>query len=285
MTSDEALLLVGESIADAVADVLRSFGGGVERGPVALAPKGELALQGLPPIGVISSAVYVNGSTGGNVIVMGRRAARKVSLLAQGGNPDDAGEGPLSSVELEDIGAAAGRLIDTAATTTSALLEDALELAPATTRAYESTGEAMAGIDLAPRATSVTYTVAGETIRAVHLIPNALLIRLTHVFDDRAAARELERFVDTESSVSVPPESVREVTVSLRAELGRTRLPLIHASSLDSGAAVTLDRRVDDPVELFVNGRRFGKGELVATGGRWVVRITEITGIRDAARA
>ena len=81
MTSEEALLLLGESIADAIGDVLRNLTpDGVERGPVTLAAKAELALQGLPALGVISYASYRNGSPGGNVIVMGRRAGRQARL-------------------------------------------------------------------------------------------------------------------------------------------------------------------------------------------------------------
>src|SRR4051812_14604861 len=281
MTSDDALLLLGESVADGVADFLRGLSAdGFSRGQVSLAAKGEHALQGLPALGVVSWASYVDGASGGNVFVMNRLVARKLALLAGGADPASAGEGPLSSDELSAIDEATTRIIDTAAATTGAVLGEQLRLSPARTRAFDTPGEALVGIDLAPRATAVTYTFAGETIRFVHLIPNALLIRLTHVFDDRQAAQTLDRFDGTDSR-SVAPEKVRGVKVKLRAELGRTRLSLVQATSLDTGAAVTLDRLVDDPVELFVNGRRFGCGELIATGGRWAVRITEITGVRD----
>ncbi|HEX4519280.1 MAG TPA: FliM/FliN family flagellar motor switch protein [Gaiellaceae bacterium] len=286
MTSEEALLLLGESIADAVGDMLRGLAPeGVERGPVTLAAKAELALQGLPALGVISYASYQNGSPGGNVVVMGRRAGRHLGLLVQGGDPSTAGEGgPMTHDELDAIGEATTRLFDTGAGITAALLGEALELGPPKTRAYDSPGEALSGLDLASRATSVTYTFGGEAIRLVHLIPNALLIRMTGVFDDLAAAQTLQRFGDAASSTSVRSDTVREVTVNLRAELGRTRLSLIQASNLDTGAAVTLDRLVEDPVELFVNGQRFGAGELVSTGGRWAVRITEVTGVKAAQR-
>jgi flagellar motor switch protein FliN len=280
MTSDEALLLLGESVADAIADFLRNLApDGVERSPVTLAMKGEMALQGLPAIGVVSFASYVGGSSGGNLMVMSRGAARKLALLAAGEDPKSASEGPISKAELARINAATSRLFDTAAATTEALLGEGLQLAPPETHPFDTPGEAFVGIDLAPRATAVTYTVAGETFRIVDLIPNVLLIRMTQVFDDRAAAQTADRFDGGELG-SVPPDRVRDVKVTLRAELGRTRLSLVQATSLDSGAAVMLDRLVDDPVELVVNGRRFGTGELVSTGGRWAVRIREITGVR-----
>ena len=280
MTSDDALLLLGESVADAVCGALRGFSAtDVEHGQVSLATKGELAFQDLPALGVVSSAAYMNGATGGNVIVMPRRAARKLALLASGGDPDDAGEGPISPAELAEINAAAGKLLADAAVTTAALLGEELELAPASSRAYDTPAEAFVGLDLGSRATSMTIAAAGESFRLVQLMPNALLIRMTQVFDDRAAARSFEHV-----GTSVPPDTVREVTLTLRAELGRTRMSLLHASSLDTGAAVALDRRIDDPVELFVNGRSFGTGELVSQGGRFAVRITEVHRIADDPR-
>ncbi len=281
MTSDEALLLLGESVADAIVDFLRGLApDGVERGPVTLAMKGEMALQGLPALGVVSFASYLGGSNGGNLMVMSRGAARKLALLAAGGDPGTAAEGPISKTELNAIGEATKRLFESAVETTEALLGERLDLSDQQTRAFDTPAEAFVGIDLAPRATAVNYTVAGETIRIVDLIPNALLIRMTHVFDDRAAAQTADRFGGHELD-SVPPEKVREVKVTLRAELGRARLSLVQASSLDTGAALMLDRLVDDPVELFVNGRRFGTGELVSAGGRWAVRIKEVSGVRE----
>jgi flagellar motor switch protein FliN/FliY len=275
MTSDEALLLLGESVADTIVGVLRALAAeDVGHGPVSLAARGELALQGLPPLGVVCATGYANGATGGNVIVMSRRGARKLALLASGGDPAKAGEGTISNADLAQIDEAAGRLLTDATATTSALLGDGLELTTPSTRAYDTPAEALTGLDLGSRAISVTITAAGETFRLVQLIPNALLIRMTQVFDDRAArGPETLDFADG----SVPPDTVREVTLTLRAELGRTRMSLLHASSLGNGAAVTLDRRVDDPVQLFVNGRHFGTGELVAHAGRFAVRITEVS--------
>jgi flagellar motor switch protein FliN/FliY len=276
VTSDEALLLLGESVADAVTGVLRGLSAdGVDHSPVILAPKGELALQDLPALGVVSSAAYLHGATGGNVIVTSRRGARKLALLARGGDPADAGEGSLSNAELAEIGEAMTKLLTDAADTTAALLGEGLELAAPTLHPYDSYAEALTGLDLGSRATSVAITAAGETFRLVQLIPNALLIRMTQVFDDRAATRTPERFGDD----LVAPGTLRGVNLTLRAELGRTKLSLLNASNLGAGAAVTLDRRVDDPVELFVNGRHFGSGELVSHGGRFAVRITEVSGV------
>ena len=65
------------------------------------------------------------------------------------------------------------------------------------------------------------------------------------------------------------------------AELGRTRIPLGAAPELPPGAVLELDRKADDPVDLYVNGLRFGSGRLVLTDeGEWAVRLDEVAGRR-----
>jgi flagellar motor switch protein FliN/FliY len=67
--------------------------------------------------------------------------------------------------------------------------------------------------------------------------------------------------------------------VSLRvwAELGRARLPVGRAVGLAPGAVLELDRGVDDPVDLYVNGRRLALGRLLLTeDGEWAVRVESI---------
>jgi len=70
---------------------------------------------------------------------------------------------------------------------------------------------------------------------------------------------------------------LRGVPLRLWAELGRTRLPVGRAVGLASGSVVELDRSIDEPVELYVNGRAFATGSLlVSEDGDWAVRIDEI---------
>ena len=72
-------------------------------------------------------------------------------------------------------------------------------------------------------------------------------------------------------------ELLRGVSLRLWAELGRTRLPVGRAVGLASGSVVELDRSIDEPVELFVNGRAFATGSLlISEDGDWAVRIDEI---------
>jgi flagellar motor switch protein FliN len=46
---------------------------------------------------------------------------------------------------------------------------------------------------------------------------------------------------------------------------------------LPSGAVIELDRSADEPIDLYVNGRRFATGRLmVVDGSEWAVRIETV---------
>ena len=61
------------------------------------------------------------------------------------------------------------------------------------------------------------------------------------------------------------------------AELGRAQHAAADVVGLPGGAVVELDRSADEPIDLYVNGRRFATGRLVvADGDDWAVRIESV---------
>lgn len=74
----------------------------------------------------------------------------------------------------------------------------------------------------------------------------------------------------------VPPEALLEVPVRLWVELGRTRMLAAEAAALDAGAVVDLEEAVEEPLEAFVEGRPFARGQLVLVDGEWALRIDEV---------
>ena len=72
-------------------------------------------------------------------------------------------------------------------------------------------------------------------------------------------------------------ESLRSSKLRVWAEVGRTRLPAGRVVGLPAGAVVELDHSADDPVDVYVNGRRFAVGRLVVDdAGEWAVRIETV---------
>lgn len=77
--------------------------------------------------------------------------------------------------------------------------------------------------------------------------------------------------------------SIGEVPVRVWAELGRADVALSTLLTLDTGSVLELNRRIDDPIDLFVNGFRFGSGELLVTADEeWAIRVDEISGLGRA---
>ncbi|MFP5230534.1 MAG: flagellar motor switch protein FliN [Acidobacteriota bacterium] len=65
-----------------------------------------------------------------------------------------------------------------------------------------------------------------------------------------------------------------ELNVSLR--FGQRQLPLREVLELSSGSVVELDRMVDEPVELLLDGKVIARGEAVIVDGNYGLRVTEI---------
>ena len=65
-----------------------------------------------------------------------------------------------------------------------------------------------------------------------------------------------------------------ELNVSLR--FGQRQLPLREVLELASGSVVELDRMVDEPVELLLDGKLVARGEAVIVDGNYGLRVTEI---------
>jgi flagellar motor switch protein FliN/FliY len=65
-----------------------------------------------------------------------------------------------------------------------------------------------------------------------------------------------------------------ELTMSLR--FGQRQLPLRDVLELASGSVIELDRQVDDPVELLLDGKVIARGEAVIVDGNYGLRVTEV---------
>ena len=65
-----------------------------------------------------------------------------------------------------------------------------------------------------------------------------------------------------------------ELNVSLR--FGQRQLPLREVLELASGSVIELDKMVDEPVEMLLDGKVVARGEAVIVDGNYGLRVTEI---------
>ena len=71
-------------------------------------------------------------------------------------------------------------------------------------------------------------------------------------------------------------EAMYDVPVKVQAVLGRSRIEIGKLMKLKSGAVIELDRRVGEPVDIFVNNRLIARGEVVLIENTLGVTLTEI---------
>mgnify|MGYP000108942562 CR=1 FL=1 len=71
-------------------------------------------------------------------------------------------------------------------------------------------------------------------------------------------------------------ESVLDVPVKVSAVLGKKRITVAELMDLGPGAIIELDRRVGEPIDLYINDTLIARGELVMVDGVLGVTMTEI---------
>jgi flagellar motor switch protein FliN/FliY len=78
---------------------------------------------------------------------------------------------------------------------------------------------------------------------------------------------------------------LKDVDVRLSVELGRVDMKLKDVLALTEESVVALDRLTDELLDVSVNGKVIDKGEIVAQGNRFALRIVEIAGATAAPDA
>lgn len=79
-----------------------------------------------------------------------------------------------------------------------------------------------------------------------------------------------------EESLSQSAEFVQSVPVTIVVELGRRSMTISDVTRLRLGQIIDLQRIPSEPVDLTVDGRVIGKGELVDVDGDLGVRILKL---------
>lgn len=74
----------------------------------------------------------------------------------------------------------------------------------------------------------------------------------------------------------INPQLIDAVEVALEGFLGSAHMTVGDLSALEKGSVITLDATLNTAVELRLNGVAVARGELVAVGDNFAVRLTEI---------
>ena len=71
-------------------------------------------------------------------------------------------------------------------------------------------------------------------------------------------------------------ELIREIEVTVTVVVGRAKMTVDQLFALKDGSTLALDVAVNDPVELYLDGKIIGRGELVAVDENFGIRMTQV---------
>jgi len=69
---------------------------------------------------------------------------------------------------------------------------------------------------------------------------------------------------------------VMDVELNVTLRFGQRQLALREVLELTSGSVIELDRHVEEPVELLLDGKVIARGEAVVIDGNYGLRVTEV---------
>jgi flagellar motor switch protein FliN len=280
MSPESPILRLSASTTEAVERTLQKYSAdGIQRGAVEVRGDAAEAASGLTLPAVAADVSYVDGVTGGNVFILPIEGARRLAAAMKGTDPDSVSEGgELDELELSAVGEAMNQMMSAAALATSGVLGQEVEIAPPQIRVIQTEADAVELLQSAGSAHIVTadYTVLDVASRLVQLVPNAFVVRMTRALDEI-----------TQEYTSAPlGDSLRAVPVRVWAELGRARMMAGASLGVPTGSVLELDREVDEPIDLYVDGMRFATGRLlVADDGSLQFEVEAVTGLQPPAAA
>ena len=89
-------------------------------------------------------------------------------------------------------------------------------------------------------------------------------------------AEDLMDNFDDENDSNISLDAVSDIPVQVSVVLGRTTMQVNQLLKLGRGAVVELDKKVGEPIDIYVNNRLVARGEVVVVEDRIGVTMTEI---------
>jgi flagellar motor switch protein FliN/FliY len=287
MTSREALMRLGASTAEAIAQVLEMFAAGtIERGDVSVMGEGQSPFNGVAPGSVAASVSYVDGVTGANIFVLTAAGVRNMAQAMGMPAPEGGESQELSELELSAVGEASNQMMAAAASAIGVVLGQEIAISVPDIQVIDNPEAAAEIYGASPHATSTTFLIGGESCRLIQLVPRAFVVRMVRALDeldgetvDNDLTSSAEGAVGAGAQSMALVEALTGIKVRVWAELGRTQLGLSRALGLPLGSVVELDHPADAPVDLYVNGLLFAQGHLIVTDdGEWAFQCDTVGG-------
>lgn len=190
-----------------------------------------------------------------------------------------------SEEHIDAIQEIASQILGPIATHLSDNLEDKVEFSTPEAGLAESSQVAT---DLSSLVTTViTGTLGEEKYQWTFSISTDQAMKLAEISIEEETSEpdvmpenvEFESFPDTKSSAKESAENMdmlMDLSLQVSIELGRTRLFIKNILELGQGSVIELNKLSGDPVDIYVNDKKFAEGEVVVVDENFGVRITDL---------
>jgi flagellar motor switch protein FliN/FliY len=113
----------------------------------------------------------------------------------------------------------------------------------------------------------------------------AMLLSAELIAAIQAHAIETDRPALTKARAGRNLDLLLDVRVGVRLRFGSRRMKLREILELQPGSVVELDRLVQEPVDLLVDSKLIGRGEVVVTDGRYGLRVGEVVTAQERVQS
>jgi flagellar motor switch protein FliN/FliY len=86
------------------------------------------------------------------------------------------------------------------------------------------------------------------------------------------------------TTTDVNLDTLLKVPVSLSIEVGRTKMSINEIMNMREGSVIELERLLDEPLDILVNGALIAHGVVVLANDRFGIQITDIISPQDRIR-
>ncbi|MBN2853877.1 MAG: flagellar motor switch phosphatase FliY [Clostridia bacterium] len=255
---------------------------------------------------------YTEGLIGKNILNLKNDDVKIITDLMMGGKGVVA-EGPISEMNLSAAGELMNQMMGSSSTALSEMLNTRIDISPPQPREINySANELNEVIDEQDEIVIVMFDLYVENTlesEIMQIMPVSfakdMVIKLKNIFFKKAKEEPVKESKPQPSPAPVESESKKvniqkieftafgeekqvkttngnrydilmDVPLEVSVEIGRVNKPISEILQFNSGTIIELDKLVGEDVNIVINNRTIGKGEVVVIDECYGVRISEI---------
>lgn len=93
----------------------------------------------------------------------------------------------------------------------------------------------------------------------------------------------IEQELASQPKNEVDAGALLNVPITVTIEIGRKRMPISQIMELREGSVIELERSLDEPLDILVNGALIAHGVIVLVRDRFGIQITDILSPKERA--